>query len=606
MLTFGENYFRALLEESRAECLRFDIPRKDEALQRIYECAEPFAQRDAAEKRIQELEREHAPPSEVAGAKKAYDEYKSAAQECLTDALMSLIPFLENDIRLDLEPRSLHVHLMKCAMISQQGADNMAAFCQIHGSRYAEELLLSKDDVMEDMLVNGGAKHGKYLEAYKLYCELLDLLEKDEESQFYDCHRRLAMATALELVAPISVFGTTDVFIDPKARFLHYVNAHKRGELDPTFPYFSAWEYRFIVDSDAENEELQWGRDQLLRYHPDMLRCRVPKFTYCKEVKTDVGYRTPDWGEGRRTYRKLLSGGGKYGPRAWMGRFLCKSFGVPTFGCRQPGHAAMVRYAPEKGWITCFGGGIEISWWENRDALDFQYEAHARLFEKDPMVYFQKVTLLECMSIAYCEPSVSRDCQFQGPNMLWNALVRAQRQYWARRANAAKEVYKRGPSHGEPQQPCAISTFLSRKDEPTDDNQVEVNKEGIRIPACAFNTKRNISCTRCFTGGAQVHFEPGQPGSIGYKLPADIPKQQYNLALKICTVHQAHEKEFIYVTVNGIEAGGIPLLYTVGAWLQTKSVKIDIGAGDELKLARKDGSSSTWGLSMRDLTLTNL
>jgi hypothetical protein len=575
-------------------------------LESLATCAEPFAKRDAAQRTIQELQRQHAPPSEIEAAKKDYEESKSAAKRCLDNVMLSsLIPILESDIRLELEPRSLHIHLMKCAIISQQGPANMAAFCDTHGSRYAEELL-AKDDIMEDILVNGGAKNGKYLEAYKLYVELLALVE-DDDPQFLDCHRRLAMGTALELVVPLAVFDTTDVFIDPQQRFLHYVNAHKNGELDPTFPYFSAWEYRHIVNSDAEDEELQWGRDHLKRYHPDMLSSRVAKFTYCKEVKTDLGYRTPeDWGGGRRTYRILLSGGGKCGPRAWMGRFILKSFGMPTFGCRQPGHAALVRYVPEKGWITCFGGGIEISWWENRDALDFQYEAHARLFEKDPSLYFQKVTLLECMATAYKEPPVGQDCHFQGPPMFWNALVRARRQDWFRRANADKESYRRTPPNGEPRESCAISTYLSRKDQPTDDNQIEVRNDGIRIPSCAFTAKKNISCTRCFTGGGQVHFEPDNPGSIAYKMPANVPKKKYELSLTICTVHKAHETESFSVSVNGTEIGQIASLYTVGEWLETTSVTIDIGPGDELKLTRQTGGNRIWGVSMRELTLKSL
>lgn len=311
-------------------------------------------------------------------------------------------------------------------------------------------------------------------------------------------------------------------------------------------------------------------------------------------------------GEGRRTYRKLLSGGGKCGPRAWMGRFLCKSFGVPTFGCRQPGHAALVRYAPEKGWITCFGGGIEISWWENRDALDFKYEAHARLFEKDPSVYFQKVTLLECMVTVYDEPPIGRDCKFQGPKMFWNALVRAQRQHWAWRASVDNEVYHRGPRDGETQEPCAISTFLSRKDRPQDDARIEVSQNFIRIPVCAFKAKKDVSCTLCFTGGAQVHFEPGKQGSLRFKMPADVPRKQYDLTLKICTVHKDQEVEFFVVSINGNDTAQISSVYTIGEWVETSAVKIEVGAGDELELVRKTLGGTIWGLSMKELALKSL
>lgn len=598
MLTFGETSFQALLEESRAVCLQLEVPCRDTVLQILAGCQEPFAKRDAAEVAVQQLKRKKASKEEIQAANKEYEEAKAAATRSLDDALMSLIPFLDEDIRLDLEPPTLHVHLMKCAIIAHQGSRSMSQFCDSHGTRYAEELL-SNEDIMRDMLVNGGAKNGKYLEAYKLFDELMDMIPR-EDIDFYECHRRLALGCALELVVPIAIFGTMDVFVDPKQRFLHYANAHKNGELDPMFPYFSTWEYRYIVDSDAEDEELQWGRDHLKRYHPDMIKCRVPKFTYCKEVKTDVGYRTPHWEDGHRNYRNLLSGGGKCGPRAWMGRFLCKSFGMPTFGCRQPGHAAMIRYVPDKGWITCFGGGIQVSWWEDRDGLEFQSEAHSRLFQRDQTIYFQRVTLLECMATAYSEPSVGRDCKFQGPNMFWNALVCARRRYWSGKANT--EAFRLGPRNGEKPGDCAIKTFLSRKDRPKDDNKIEaLDDDLIFIPACAFKKKQHVSLFLSFEGGGQVHFEPDHQGSISYKLPAHVERRQYDLRLKMCTVHRAHEKDSFIVSVNGSEMGHIPCLYTVGEWMETTPIALEIGPGDEVSLKRNCASGHIWGLSMKSL-----
>ena len=39
------------------------------------------------------------------------------------------------------------------------------------------------------------------------------------------------------------------------------------------------------------------------------------------------------------------SGGGKGDPRTWYGRrLICRAFGIPTWGCRQPCHAVMTRW----------------------------------------------------------------------------------------------------------------------------------------------------------------------------------------------------------------------------------------------------------------------
>jgi hypothetical protein len=89
-------------------------------------------------------------------------------------------------------------------------------------------------------------------------------------------------------------------------------------------------------------------------------------------------------------------------------------------------------------------------------------------------------------------------------------------------------------------------------------------------------------------------------------MPANVPQKQYELSLTICTVHKAHETESFSVSVSGTEVGQIASLYTVGEWLETTSVTIDIGPGDELKLTRQTGGNRIWGVSMRELTLKSL
>jgi hypothetical protein len=60
---------------------------------------------------------------------------------------------------------------------------------------------------------------------------------------------------------------------------------------------------------------------------------------YVEIVRSDVLHKTPDWYKEHKTFDQIFSGGGACGPRAWAGRFICKAFGIPTFGVKQPGHA---------------------------------------------------------------------------------------------------------------------------------------------------------------------------------------------------------------------------------------------------------------------------
>ena len=84
----------------------------------------------------------------------------------------------------------------------------------------------------------------------KLYTQIMAGLQKD---RFQKVNKKLAMAAALEFAQPQTEFDTS-VEIDAQKRFSHYEKAHRKGELDPAFTFFSTWEYRMAINSDASNE----------------------------------------------------------------------------------------------------------------------------------------------------------------------------------------------------------------------------------------------------------------------------------------------------------------------------------------------------------------
>ena len=193
-------------------------------------------------------------------------------------------------------------------------------------------------------------------------------------------YSRLAIAVALEHACPINIFDT-NIPIDPVERYHHYKDAMEMNELDSAFSTFCIWELRMVVSSNASHEELTWFRSMLRNYRPDLVQLQDYTWKYVQIVRSDVVYKCPVWTPGQpKTYRQLLSGGGKCGPRAWMGRMACQAFGIPIWGLRQPGHAAMSHWTPyEDGWTICLGGkNWGKSFWEGRNGLDFQLEAKAR------------------------------------------------------------------------------------------------------------------------------------------------------------------------------------------------------------------------------------
>ena len=81
--------------------------------------------------------------------------------------------------------------------------------------------------------------------------------------QVASLHQRLAwLPCSLELASPMYEFDTS-IKIDPVARYQHFVEAHKAGELDPAFPFFSIWEMRQIVNCDAPNDQMKWCRQMV-------------------------------------------------------------------------------------------------------------------------------------------------------------------------------------------------------------------------------------------------------------------------------------------------------------------------------------------------------
>jgi hypothetical protein len=124
-----------------------------------------------------------------------------------------------------------------------------------------------------------------------------------------------------------------------------------------------------VVDSHATNDESQLGRDYLKAYWPDQILSNSDQWRYLWSVRTGAGYRQLD--HPLNTYQELILEGGECGPRAFFGRFICKTFGTPTCGVRQPGHAARpCRTEPVDScrWVdhlTCMGAAFKWSWWED-------------------------------------------------------------------------------------------------------------------------------------------------------------------------------------------------------------------------------------------------
>jgi hypothetical protein len=340
--------------------------------------------------------------------------------------------------------------LMVCTVLVQATPKKLAEWCaeDPDANRLILDRFLGPSEEASGLLMKfleaGGPSNGNYGMAFSIYNKLqqeLQIVEKlgsSVSNKTFFLRRRLAVAVALELATPIPIFKQEDTFVDPVERFRYYANfaSSSRDGLDPAYFTLSVWELRKAVNANATHDDLTWGRQFLKNYRPDQVYMKDQKWKYVMSVRTDVGYRHPD--HEFTNYQDLLSAGGECGPRAFFGRFISKAWGLPTWGVRQPGHAAMTRWTSDKslgGWTVCLGAGWEYSWWDDdryggksRRGPDFYEETKARTAAGCPHTYFKTVVLLECLAESLGE-TVEEDFV---PTKFWRFLALAQRKMLAR------------------------------------------------------------------------------------------------------------------------------------------------------------------------------
>lgn len=293
------------------------------------------------------------------------------------------------------EHSTLEENVLKGAVIMQATPEGLAEF-SAENKKYGKLIdhLLGSSSMMREMLMYGGAAKGKYGQAMKIYTKILAGFP-EEEDKFTEVNRKIAMAVSLELANPITEFDTK-IEVDPINRYKNYEEAYKNGDLDPAFPHFTIWELRHVINCDAKNDQLCWVRKMVLNYAPYITTITDIKKRYLYILDTDVRMRNPNWTSSPRTYQQVLSGGGKDGPNAWFGRFICKAFGIPTWGCKQPGRMGLTRWTPT-GWEAMNGAIWDECAWEGVSGIDFKGEVDARS-SFDPEEYYAKLVLMECFA----------------------------------------------------------------------------------------------------------------------------------------------------------------------------------------------------------------
>jgi hypothetical protein len=515
---------------------------------------------------------------------------KAQASELNTtkSLLAGLDPFLSSD--------KLDAKLAKCTVLTDATPRGLAEFAQQGPEKAAlVEKLLADAPLMKEMLVAGGAKYCKYGRAMEIYTTIQKASPKANTGNL----QRLALATSLEHAMPITQSNPQDQptapnTVDPVRRYLHYEKAFLDGELDPAFKNFNTWEYRHVVNCDAPDSILAWGREMLRNYRPDHIYNPDYGWRYVSAVRTEVPYGSQNVKydlPSLHQYQNIIRNGGVCGRRAFFGRFMLRSFGVPTWGVTQHAHAALSHWTP-KGWVINLGAGFQASWWDKDEVplsgtqflMDSQARAHAS--------EYPKVLRAQWVSRILGEPAYNERKKVDGG--FWSSVG-----HYHTAVLAAKAV-----SLGPLGQELAEANDREQKVESTAvstaDQQAVVDQGTITIPAVAHGKATGKSAAmKSFAGGMQLHSLGGFKTAYAVEAPQ---AGKYQLTARVATVQVG--QKFLLSANDASRPVEIEVPYTLGMWQQTQPIEVSLTKGKNLLHFELKPDSR--GVTIKDFTLKSV
>ena len=529
--------------------------------------------------------------------KGAYNKYKSAVSQCLkagAPLLQQMDAFLANG--------SLDNQLIKASVIANATPNHLAAFAQqSQANQQLIEKLLSDPALMKQIQYADGPLNNNYGRTMQIY----EAIQHASSEAHDGILQRLALGTALQQHPLHGGYGPgKHPVYNPVTRFLNYQKAYDKHELDPHFPIMTTWECRFITNDPFSDQEITWFRKMLRNYEPSYITMNNPVRRYLQIVHSDVGYRHPTWNAIPGSFAaKVIGGGGECGPRAWIGRLAERSFGIPTWGVQQPGHAALSHWTPS-GWVTHLGAGMEWSKWMDRCGVDFHLESQARWHPKQ----YMKVLRAQWIGDVLLEPKADPHTP-GGTGGFWAAVANCEKHVIANSGKPTRVI----PSEGQ----------LARKFGPTMAQKLEATVEPasstkitgdaatgvIHIPAVAYSSLKKqkftwATNTKSYLGGYQLQHTMAKgleytlnipPANAGkYSLVAKYVDMNVNQHLQLTVKNEDNAKN---------QPVDISVPWTDGMWQTSKPVIVTLAAGPNL-LRFDRSSKKAAGITLKNFTLT--
>ena len=481
-------------------------------------------------------------------------------------------------------------------LISRTGPDELGAFAKADPANQAFlHWLLSNTEAM-DLYLEACVPLGlaaREANNHKLSVAPLaiwkKIIEHDPDAK-EGLYLKLAIATAIAPPGSVNIgAGGAATPADPVTRYQYFKTAHGKKELFPSFDKLSVWEYSTILCSGASDEDLTWAREMVNTFRPDL---RVDEMVV---NSTSFVWRrnapAPFW-PFNGTFKNVLAGGGKCGPRSSWSQMVCHAFGVPCVGVGQPGHACaafkaanpMVEPQPGSAWKVAFGAGWHKSKVQGLAGPDFL----AGVAERERAESFSQVEHLRWLASAL-------DAKEQAAAVM----------------EVAHKIQKTAP----------ITQTDVKAVEPAANPDAEASTakttvpftavDGvIRVEAAAFTKTGgenswggqipHVLVHDCFTGGKQVYFQQ-QMKSQWADYTLDVPASgTYEITLQAACVNVDQALE----VCSGDEViAAIPIPLSYGLWQQTQPVKVKLSKGVQTLRVQTPTTEHMRGIAVRSFEL---
>lgn len=273
---------------------------------------------------------------------------------------------------------------------------------------------------------------------------------------------------------------------------------------------------------------------------------------------------------------------------SWFGRFLLKSFGLPSWGSKFRRKEGYTRWTPD-GWVALNGADWNNCSWRGKTGKDFKTEVEARN-KAPPEEYFKRLVTLQCLAdIVDGDPNEisEEEKDVLHPERMWRSMAIVSMELLFQTEPEVVRTFKReGPGVVETKCQKYLEKFQS--DAPDKEIKYSKKRDELVIPACRHGFKGgNTVVIESFEGGKQLNFVAD--GDVEYEVPDDAPSKTYSLVCEVCTV-SAMQVPLMVKAGDEAEPIAVNIPYTNGEWKETEPVSVNIEAGTTLRFSRPKGS----------------